>query len=76
MPLSIPLDIRRPFVVVIVVVVAVAVVVDIVVVFVAVIVIQLILKISEIKLPRFEAFLTPLSSKNDSCSFEFKYKER
>ena len=37
-------------------------------------VIQLIMKISEIKLRRFEVILTPLSS-NYSCSFfEFKYK--
>ena len=33
------------------------------------------MKISEIKL-RFEALLTPLSGKNNGCSFEFKYKER
>ena len=34
------------------------------------------MKIREIKLRRFKAILTPLSSKNDSYSFEFKHKER
>ena len=37
-------------------------------------VIQLIMKISEIKLRRFEAILTQLSSKITVVVFEFKYK--